>query len=128
MQAQNQDRGYKATRPGFQFSGGPNGIDALATLVSWESPLPETRFVGINTARYASPEYDGLYNRFVTTIPQSERTQVLAQILQHITTNLPILPLYYRTEARLIGNRVLNVATRTLESSPAWNVNEWDVA
>jgi peptide/nickel transport system substrate-binding protein len=126
-EAQNQDRGYKATRPGFQFSGGPNGIDALATLVSWEAPLPETRFVGINTARYVSPEYDALYNRFVTTIPQGERTQVLAQILQHITTNLPILPLYYRTEARLIGNRVLNVATRTLESSPAWNVNEWDL-
>jgi ABC-type oligopeptide transport system substrate-binding subunit len=95
--------------------------------VSWESPLPETNYVGINTARYRSPDYDALYRRYVTTIPQSDRTEVLGQILQHVAFNLPILPLYYRTEARLISNRMANVAPRTLESSPAWNVHEWDV-
>jgi len=95
--------------------------------VSWEAPLPDTNYVGINTARYRSADYDALYRGYVTTIPQAEREQVLAQILRHITNNLPILPLYYRTEARLISNRMTNVAPRTLESSPAWNVHEWDV-
>jgi peptide/nickel transport system substrate-binding protein len=126
-EAQNQDRGYKANRPGFQFSGGPNGLDALATLVSWEAPLPDTRYVGINTARYTSADYDALYLRYVTTIEPPERTRALARILEHVTINLPILPLYYRTEARLIANRIVNVAPRTLESTPAWNVHDWDV-
>ena len=89
--------------------------------------MPETNYVGINTARYRSSEYDGLYRRYVTTIPQVDRTKVLGQILRHIATSLPILPLYYRTEARLISQRMTNVAPRTLESSPTWNVHEWDV-
>ena len=63
----------------------------------------------------------------MTTIPQADRTQVLGEILRDVMTNLPILPRYYRTEARPVANRAANVAPRTLESSPAWNVYEWDV-
>src|SRR4030095_9411114 len=65
------DRISQATFPGFYFRFG-----AANQIVNWRSngsPLPENNFVGNNTMRYQSGEYDSLVERYLNTIPRPER-------------------------------------------------------
>ena len=48
----NSDREYRQTRPAFEVVGQP---DDIYRLHSNQIPLPETRFVGGNRARYRNP-------------------------------------------------------------------------
>ncbi|HZT07071.1 MAG TPA: ABC transporter substrate-binding protein [Chloroflexota bacterium] len=122
-----QDAAISATRRGFWFRGGPNALLVLPTFVSTEIPRQENGYTGANVARYASSEYDALFTRFFSAIPDPERMRSLNLLLRHVTENLPLIPLYYRVEARIISNRLIHVAPRALESGPAWDAHRWEV-
>jgi peptide/nickel transport system substrate-binding protein len=124
----NQDREHRANRPGFQLAAGESGLSALGTLHSSQAPSAENGYSGANIPRYASPEYDALYERYLVTIPRAERAQVVARLLEHLADRLPSLPIFYRVEATMIANRLQGVVMATSESSRAWNVHEWDVS
>jgi ABC-type oligopeptide transport system substrate-binding subunit len=100
----------------------------LKSLHSSQAPLPENNFrVTGNNARYMNPEFDALIERFHVTVPMRERTEILGQLIYHIADQLPQLPLFYDAEPVFINNRVAKAAGKTLRSSQAWNVHEWDV-
>ena len=70
---------YRATFPGFELTRQPA---ELQRYYSKEVPLPENNFRGGNRIRYVSPEFDGLLDRYFTTIPPRERARwVSGQIL-----------------------------------------------
>jgi ABC-type transport system substrate-binding protein len=114
----NQDREYRSTRPAFEVVGMPGDVYRLH---SREIPLPETRFVGDNRARYANPELDALIDRYYLTIPRAERVALFGQILRLETDQLPQLPFLYEAGPLLVGNRIRNVT-----SVPVWNANVWE--
>jgi hypothetical protein len=87
-------------------------------------PLPETRFVGTNYARYANAEWDGLIDRFLSAIPHEERIQTLRQIMRHMTENLNLMGMFYDLDFVCIGNRLQNM---TAQETRLWNVHEWDM-
>jgi peptide/nickel transport system substrate-binding protein len=118
---------YRALRPAFHFAGGNSDFEGLKTMHSAEIPRPQTSWRGTNHSRYVSPEYDALYDRFVSTIPKVERLQALGQVLLHIAVELPVLPVYYRVDPTIVHNRLLNVGPRKRLSTQAWNSHEWDV-
>jgi len=70
---------------------------------------------------------DALIDRYVTTIPIRERSEVIAQIMRRITGEAIWLTLFFDTEPALIANRVLNVGARGEDSNHAWNAHDWDV-
>ena len=76
-------------------------------------------------------ELDTLLDSYKVTIPQTERNQVLAQIMQHLSEQVVHLPLLYGAEPAIIANRLINVLPRPTAASgngnPAWNAHEWDV-
>jgi peptide/nickel transport system substrate-binding protein len=121
-----QDREHRAMRGGFQLTGGGSDLEGLSTLHSIENPRAETGWAGNNTSRYVSPEYDALYDRYITTIPHAERNQALGQVLLHIATNLPVIGMYYRVDPTIYHNRLVNIAGRQGITSQAWNAHEWD--
>ncbi len=123
----NLDREYRHNRPGFQLVGGISDLQLLGILHSSEIPLAETNYVGDNQARYASPEYDSLYERYLVTIPQIERRGLLRNLVHHIADNLPIMGLYYRVEPTMVANRVSPVFPRQRTAMQSWNVHQWDV-
>ncbi len=124
----NQDREYRANRPGFVFSGGGSYLDGLEDLHGSQSPLPETNYVGRNDSRYVNPEFDALLDRYVATIPKQERMQVVARIVEHIAENLNIITLFPQAEPVMVANRVLNVVGHGPNSPQSWNAHEWDLA
>lgn len=122
----NQDREYRANRPGLLLAGGTSDLQLFSHLLSSEVPTAETNYVGRNDSRYASAEYDALHNRYLVAIPQVERQEQLRRLIYHIAENLPLMGLYYRTEPTLVSNRLANVNARQRNSMQVWNVHEWE--
>jgi peptide/nickel transport system substrate-binding protein len=119
-----QDREYRATSLSFDFRFNPPEVTRYH---STQVPLPENNYRGNNSARYRSAELDALLDQYVITIPKQERTQVLAQIIKHMTEQLVVLPLFHDAEPMLVGNRILNITPRRGDAFPGWNAYEWDV-
>jgi peptide/nickel transport system substrate-binding protein len=117
-----RDLEYRATFPGFSLSGGPSGVAAVKNQQSSQARLPETRYTGNNYSRYLNPEFDGLVDRYLTTVPWNERMEALRAAVRHMTDQLPQMNLYYATTSVMVANRMLNVGTGL-----TWNVHQWDV-
>jgi peptide/nickel transport system substrate-binding protein len=126
-QTQQRDLEYRALRTGFEFSRRGTGMENLAMFHTRELPLSDNRFSGKNLARYSNPELDTLVDRYYATVPQRQRIEVLSQTLRLMSEQLPIIPLFYDTEAALGSNRLLNYAGKPAESTGAWNAHLWDL-
>jgi peptide/nickel transport system substrate-binding protein len=119
-----QDREYRATTLGFDFRFNPPDVTRYH---STQIPLPDNNFRGNNSARYRNAELDALLDKYVVTIPRQERTQVLAQVIKHMTEQLVVVPLFHDAEPMFVGSRVLNITARRGDAYPGWNAHEWDV-
>ena len=117
------DREYVSTFPGFRMMRQPNAAASLSRLRSSFTPLPENRFVGSNYARYVSPEFDAMIDKFNATIPRPERMEILRQIMRYYSDNLVHLGLFYDGDFMFSNNRLQNVAGN---ESEIWNVTSWD--
>ena len=94
---------------------------------SSSTPLPENRFmVTGNNSRYRNPELDAAIDRYVTTIPRTDRTDALGAIVRIQSADLPILPLIFFVSPTMIANRLTNVVARGDQFTEAWNAHEWD--
>jgi peptide/nickel transport system substrate-binding protein len=119
------DRVYQSTFPSFYFRFGDPA--QIGDSVTNQRPLASNNYVGRNTTRYSNPEFDALVQRWVTTIPRAERTQILGDMVHHLTDQLVLLPLYHEPEPVLISNRLVNVGGRRGINIQAWNVQLWDL-
>jgi peptide/nickel transport system substrate-binding protein len=119
-----QDAEYRATFPGFALQGHPRNVDWFH---SKEARVAENGYRGRNNARYANPELDVLIDRYLSTVPKPERTRILAQIAHHMSDQLVTIPLIWRVDPTMIGNRLVNVGARGADATQAWNAHEWDV-
>jgi peptide/nickel transport system substrate-binding protein len=129
--AQQMEREFRANYTAFEIVRQPNELNssAVTRYHGSESPLPENNYVGTNRTRYRNAEWDGALDRWRSTIPSTERTEALGQIVRHMSDQLNIMGLFYDTEPTLIANRVKNVIpnAKELATTPAWNAHEWDV-
>jgi len=122
-----QDLEYITTYPGFNLTRQPNQLEALGDHRTAQAPLPENGYRGRNRARYMNPEFDAMVDRYFSTIPSAERLEIVKQAMNHITTNLTMMGLFYNTEPTLISNRLTTVTARTGDGTHAWNAHLWDV-
>jgi peptide/nickel transport system substrate-binding protein len=112
------DREYRVTRLGFEMV---NQAPDLTIFHSREVPTPETRWVGTNRGRYASPELDALIDRYTITIPYTERMAALTEVVRHLTDRLVVLNMYYPASATAISNRLHHVP-----GGDPWNAHLWE--
>jgi len=122
------DQEYLATYPSFVVYRQPIDVQRVKLLQSVYAPLPENNFRAVgNYNRYMNPEFDGLIDRFLSTIPTEQRMQVLGQLIYHMADQLPHMGLFYDGQPTLINNRLQNATGKTPISSQAWNVHEWTI-
>ncbi len=122
-----RDREYRATYPALELVGNPNNLSSLVRLRSNQVPLPENNYKGLNRARYASPEFDALLDRYFATIPMGERMEALARIVHEMSNQVIWMGLFDRLDPAMIGNRVSGVHPRTQDATQGWNVHEWEL-
>lgn len=117
-----QDREYRATRPGFELYRQPDDLPLLGDLHGSQTPLPENNFAGRNRSRYQNPEFDALLDRYFVTIRRDERIKVVGQIIHVISDQLTIMGLFYNTTPGVVSNRLTNVGQGRRIT---WNAHEW---
>jgi hypothetical protein len=78
---------------------------------------------------YKSSEWDGLLDRFFSTIPYGERTQVLGQIVHMMTEQLLVVGIIYEADPYLIANKIMNMTPPhgNVRSPQSWNSYEWAI-
>ncbi|HZT07273.1 MAG TPA: peptide ABC transporter substrate-binding protein [Chloroflexota bacterium] len=125
-----QDREYRAQFPAFELVQTGNTLTSagIRRYLSTSAALPENHFAGGgNNSRYSNPDLDEAINRYLTTIPKSERNRALAQVVNIQTSQLSMLPLFYSTEPTMVSNRLKNVTGRGDVANEPWNAEEWDI-
>lgn len=123
------DYEYRATRAAFEMQQSPDTLKGLRRAHSSQTPLPENNFrVTSNTSRYMNPAFDAMLDRFFSAIPGRERLAALGQILNHMSDQVTLIPLFSGTEPMLAHNRIIGIGSRKAsEGTAAWNVHEWDL-
>jgi ABC-type transport system substrate-binding protein len=112
-----RDREYRANFPAFELVRQP---DDLTRFHGKEAALPENGYNGGNRTRYQNPDFDGLLDRYFSTIPRAERAAGLGEVAHHMTDQVIVTGLFYDTQPAMISNRVAGAA-----SGPVWNAHEW---
>jgi ABC-type transport system substrate-binding protein len=120
-----RDRQYMATFPSFALFNQPTELNDLQRLRGSEAALPETQFVGRSWGRYVNAEFDALIERFFSTIPRQARTEVLGEIMRHMSEQLNAMGLFYNAQANMIGNGLRRVTGDG--TNQVWNAHEWDL-
>jgi peptide/nickel transport system substrate-binding protein len=115
---------YRTTHPSFEVVRYRSGAGRVEQLHGSAAPLPTNRFTGTNRSRYINPEFDGLIDTYLATIPWEPRMQALGQVVRHISERLNVLGLFYDVRPTLVGNRLQNAYVQ----NPTWNLHEWDLA
>jgi peptide/nickel transport system substrate-binding protein len=120
--ARQRDVEYRAKLPGFQFTQGSEG---LASLVNYTTPMQKTAENGYrgNHTGYSNLEYDAVVDRYMRTIPKTERLRAGAEALHHMTDQLVAMTTFYNTQPQAVANRLKNVP----ENATVVNVQQWDV-
>jgi peptide/nickel transport system substrate-binding protein len=124
--AQSQDGQARASFPGLYTFSTPLGEDTLAAETTRSIPGPDNRWTGNNRGAWSNPEFDRLSDAFSTTLDQSRRVQLIAQMVRIFSDEVPALPLYFNPipVAHVAGLRgPQNVAPA---SAIAWNVQQWE--
>jgi len=121
-----RDIEYRATFPGFEIvRRGNYRWDLYRTLGSLEAPTAETRFNGGNRGRYQNADLDRLLRAYDATVPLRERTQILGQIVNHVTDQVIVVGLYHGIDATVYGKRLNNVFGKYERTTQAWNIHDW---
>jgi peptide/nickel transport system substrate-binding protein len=110
----------RGTFPGLStVSGG--GFNSFSTSVL---SSPATRWVGTNRSGFSHPEYDRLYEAYLTGLDASEQLRLEVQMMKVVTENVGGIFLFlgpgafaYRSD--LVGPAAGNII---------WNVHDWDLA
>jgi hypothetical protein len=122
------DGEFVAAFPAFDLVPQPNDLGGISLLHSRFARVPDNNFRGSNFNRLMDPQFDALIDRWLVTIPRTERMQALGQILYEISDRLNEMPLVYGVRPIEISTRMQNVGVGTaVDSSQAWNVHLWDV-
>jgi peptide/nickel transport system substrate-binding protein len=123
-----RDVEYRATFPAFEIvRRGNYRWDLYRTLGSEEAPTAETRYNGGNRGRYQSADLDRLLRAYDATVPLRERTQILGQIVNHVTDQVVVVGLYHGIDATVFSKRLSNVFGKYERTTQAWNIHQWTV-
>jgi peptide/nickel transport system substrate-binding protein len=126
---QQGDRASAANFSGFTLTRNPSDARSLGGYLGVNSQLPENDYrsgsAGVNRARYMNPEFDGLIDRFLTTVDHDQRLDLLRAVVDHMSGQVIALGLFYDNEPTMIANRLHSAKARYRYSTQAWNVQDW---
>lgn len=125
-QAKQKDDEFRALFPGVSNSATSIGPTWLDKFQSARIPGPDTRWRGGNRGAYSSPIFDAGYERYISTLADLERRQVLVDLIRFASEDLTYLPLYYQVDVHAIRKGLKGPGPRWPgQSGLTWNIHEW---
>jgi len=125
--AQAQDGQVRAMFQGLFTTGGNLGEGALQNLGTAGTPRVENRWNGTNRGSWTNAEYDRLVDAYNTTLDRSMQIQQIARMAAIFSDELPAIAINFNPGitahvAALTGPQVV-----APDTSPTWNVHEWEL-
>lgn len=127
------DLEYQASVKGVESSGFGIGFGMWERRMhSSAIPTAQTRWAGTNRRYYSNPEVDALIDRFVTTLDEGAREEIEGDLLQRVTREAVLAPLYVNSPASVVRKGITGL--KPMAGSPiivanyynTWNILEWD--
>jgi peptide/nickel transport system substrate-binding protein len=127
--AQARDNQVRSTFPGLLNYGiSPGLVTSYETFIIRQVPAPETRWGGQNRGGWVHQDYDRTFAAFTTTLDRAERTQRLAELARMLSQELPNYPLMANLGAMTHLSVLKGPEAGTPETTPHWNVWEWELS
>lgn len=101
-------RNFQLARGGWQA----DYVDPHAFLDQWETGG------GNNDTNWGSPEYDRLLRSALSAPTTAARYEIYQQMEKIMIEEMPIIPIYFYTYARLVSPRVKNFFTTPIDNYP----------
>jgi peptide/nickel transport system substrate-binding protein len=116
----------KASFPGFTTNyntlSRESGVGKLATA---RMANPANRWSGSNKSGWTHPEYDRLYDGWLTSLDLSERNRLLVQMMKVVSEELPLFPLYFNFEVVAHVADLRGPQTTAPGANRYGNLHEW---
>jgi peptide/nickel transport system substrate-binding protein len=119
----------------LMYTNGPTSAFPLSYMQSWYAgPNGESisqkanNWSGINESRYASAEYDEMYDRLAATTIQEEAVALFIAMNDHIINNQVVIPEVARAVEKYAIANTLNDANvgSSLAEALYWNIKNWN--
>jgi peptide/nickel transport system substrate-binding protein len=111
-----------ATYPGVMIRARGSGEGVFPVFDSRIHPGPANRWTPGNMGYYVNPALDQLIDTLYRTIDERQQGMLLKEMGEIIATDLPAMPLYYRTNFAAVHNGVRALEDYTTTRDP------WEVA
>ncbi len=123
------DSATRAQYPGMsQNSIGQDEIRRLSRLSTAEIAAPANRWVGSNRMGWSNAEFDGLWDRFKTTLDRKQQDQLAVQMIKLINDQLPLTPTF--ADIQVFASHVAELRGVENESfgetTPFFSVYKWE--
>ncbi|MSQ24498.1 MAG: hypothetical protein EXR58_08155 [Chloroflexi bacterium] len=86
--------------------------------------------VGGNTYRYSNPEFDQLFNRYITTLDNNQRPGYRADMLRFLADQVPFVPLFYGfgTVSQAVAKNVSGPGkVSSGQQASGWGIETWGI-
>jgi ABC-type transport system substrate-binding protein len=125
--AQALDGQIRSTFPGVFTSAGPLGESTLPNFGTQGTPRPENRWNGSNRSSWTNSEYDRLADAYNTTLNRDEQIQQIARMVAIFSEELPAIAINFNPWITAHVGELTGPAVTSPESSPTWNIHEWEL-
>jgi peptide/nickel transport system substrate-binding protein len=92
---------------------------------SAQVPTAQNRYTGNNRSSWQNAEYDRLLDALGKSLDRAERNGYLVRMARLISEELPMIPLYYRTEVIAHVSNLHGVMPGAADAS-YWNIHTWE--
>ena len=99
-----------------------------SSLHSTEIPTEDNNWVGTNIPGYRNPEVDRLIDEVEVTLDRKMRLRLFAEIQDHYVSDLPVIPLYYRSSSFIVPKWHKGVEPTGNSSTTTLWVENWSVS
>ncbi|MCB0061420.1 MAG: peptide ABC transporter substrate-binding protein [Caldilineaceae bacterium] len=112
------------------FTNGPESIDPQSYLAIWRCDdganisQSENNYLGNNTERWCSEEYDALWAEMAGTSDPEQRAQLAIALNDMLHNEFVNLPLVFRGSVSAFSNTLENTAINAWDSE-MWNIEDW---
>ena len=126
-----QDREYRSTFPGFEVLQGGQGEAGLISRTIANARTTQNNWTGAgatNYSNYVNAEHDAMIARFLSTIPNDERTRVAGDLLNHLSDQALYLGIYYIARPTVVRNELSGTVGRDAGTVATHNILHWDLS
>ncbi len=96
-----------------------------STFSSKNIPTAKNGYSGQNYMGWVNPQVDKLLETLETEMKHEKRVEIVHEILKHYTDEIPVLPLYYRSDVAVIPAQLKNHRLPGHQFSESNEVEKW---